>query len=73
MQRRLSRRLGRPSCTRGQVDSRGSLCRYKATVEVRNSAEGVAPGSSSEDLRDNRTRSERRARTSVRFALQGTG
>jgi RNA-directed DNA polymerase len=73
MQRRSSRRLGRPSCARGKVDSRGSWRRYKATTEVRCSAEGVGPGHSTADLRDNRTRSEERARTSVMPALQGTG
>jgi hypothetical protein len=73
MQRRSNRRLGRPSCTRGEVDSRGSSRRYKATTEVRRSAEGVAPGSSTDDPRDNTTRGEERTRTSVMLALQGTG
>lgn len=73
MQRRSSRRLGRPYGTRKQVDSRGSLPWYKATTEVQGSAEGVAPGSSTDDPRDNITRGEERARTSVMLALQGTG
>jgi len=73
MQRRSRRRLGRPYCTRGEVDSRGSLPWYKATTEVQSSAEGVGPGSSTDDPRDNTTRGEGRTRTSVMLALKGTG
>jgi hypothetical protein len=47
MQRRLIGQLGRPSCTRGVVDDRGSLPAYKATpkaqVVQRESERGIVP------------------------------
>jgi hypothetical protein len=73
MQRRSPGDWGDPPAPVGKVDSRGSSRRYKARTEVRSSAEGVGPGHSTVDPRDNRTRGEERTRTSVMLALQGTG
>ena len=56
MQRRPIGQLGRPSCTRGKVDSRGSMPWYKANTEVQGGAEGVGTGHSTDDRRDNITR-----------------
>jgi hypothetical protein len=47
MQGRLVGQLGRPSRTRGEIDSRGSMTRYKATPKAgsvrRESERGIVP------------------------------
>src|SRR5581483_767978 len=64
---------GDPTASERQSMGGGSEPSYKATTEVEGDAEGVGPGRSTAVPRDNTTRGEGRARTSVTRVLQGTG